>query len=248
MILFFSGTGNSKYAARRLAAALNDTLADLFGALRSGEPFTAVSEKPFVIVSPTYAWQLPHAVGDLLKEASLTGSREVYFVMTCGSDTGAAGAYNEKLCREKGLVCKGTATVVMPENYIAMFSAPEKEEALDIVDKAEAVIDEIAARIRKGEPLPESKSAFGKLKSGAVNRFFYKYSIKDGAFTVGSSCVHCGLCEKVCPMGNISVFDGKPTWNGRCTHCMACICRCPKGAIEYGKKSVGKPRYTCPKH
>ena len=27
------------------------------------------------------------------------------------------------------------------------------------------------------------------------------------------------------------------------THCMACICYCPKEAIEYGKKSKGKPRY-----
>ena len=25
--------------------------------------------------------------------------------------------------------------------------------------------------------------------------------------------------------------------------CMACICYCPKEAIEYGKKSKGKPRY-----
>ena len=28
-----------------------------------------------------------------------------------------------------------------------------------------------------------------------------------------------------------------------CTHCMACICYCPAEAIEYGKKSLGKPRY-----
>ena len=29
--------------------------------------------------------------------------------------------------------------------------------------------------------------------------------------------------------------------------CMACICGCPAEAIEYGKKSRGKPRYQCPK-
>lgn len=28
-----------------------------------------------------------------------------------------------------------------------------------------------------------------------------------------------------------------------CMHCMACICSCPVDAIEYGKKSVGQPRY-----
>ena len=35
----------------------------------------------------------------------------------------------------------------------------------------------------------------------------------------------------------------KPVWDKNCTHCMACICYCPVEAIEYGKKSVGKPRY-----
>ena len=35
----------------------------------------------------------------------------------------------------------------------------------------------------------------------------------------------------------------KPVWEKHCTHCMACICYCPAEAIEYGRKSVGKPRY-----
>ena len=39
------------------------------------------------------------------------------------------------------------------------------------------------------------------------------------------------------------IRDGCPTWNGACTHCTACLNLCPAGAIEYGKKTVGKPRY-----
>jgi len=41
----------------------------------------------------------------------------------------------------------------------------------------------------------------------------------------------------------VDLKDGKPVWGKQCTHCMACICYCPAKAIEYGKKSVGKPRY-----
>lgn len=44
-------------------------------------------------------------------------------------------------------------------------------------------------------------------------------------------------------MNNIHLENGKPLWGKNCTHCMACICYCPKEAIEYGKKSRGKPRY-----
>ena len=29
---------------------------------------------------------------------------------------------------------------------------------------------------------------------------------------------------------------------------MACICGCPVSAIEYGRKSQGKPRYQCPEY
>jgi len=44
-------------------------------------------------------------------------------------------------------------------------------------------------------------------------------------------------------LNNIHLENGKPVWGKNCTHCMACICYCPKEAIEYGKKSKGKPRY-----
>ena len=40
-----------------------------------------------------------------------------------------------------------------------------------------------------------------------------------------------------------SLQNGKPLWGQDCTHCMACICYCPAEAIEYGKMSLGKPRY-----
>ena len=46
----------------------------------------------------------------------------------------------------------GTAQIVMPENYIAMFNAPTEEQAEKIVKKAEPAITEAIARIKAGEP------------------------------------------------------------------------------------------------
>ena len=79
--------------------------------------------------------------------------------------------------------------------------------------------------------------------SGPVNPLFYSCFVKDRAFTAGPACTGCGLCVKRCPTNNISLRNGRPIWGGSCTHCMACICRCPAEAIEYGRKSRGKPRY-----
>ena len=73
--------------------------------------------------------------------------------MTCGSEIGNADKYNRELCTEKGLSCMGTAQIVMPENYIAMFSAPQADEARQIVAKAEPDIDRAIAAIQAGQPL-----------------------------------------------------------------------------------------------
>ena len=72
---------------------------------------------------------------------------------------------------------------------------------------------------------------------------FYSCFVSDRAFRVGEACTGCGSCARRCPVNNILLYDGKPVWCGSCTHCMACICYCPTEAIEYGRKSRGKPRY-----
>lgn len=59
MILYFSGTGNSEYVARRLAHATGDEIRNLFPAIRSGKSAPLCSEKPWVLVVPTYAWRIP---------------------------------------------------------------------------------------------------------------------------------------------------------------------------------------------
>ena len=164
--------------------------------------------------------------------------------MTCGSEIGNADRYNHDLCTEKGLACMGTAQIVMPENYIAMFSAPQADKAREIVAQAEPSIDRAIAAIQAGECFaPTRNNLYDRFMSGPVNPIFYKFFVKADAFTVSDACIGCGQCAKRCPMNNVTLKDGKPVWGRNCTHCMACICYCPVSAIEYGKKSVGQPRY-----
>ena len=135
----------------------------------------------------------------------------------------------------------------MPENYIALFSTPTQEEALDIIEKAESVIDQTAQRIARGESFPQAEiSGKDKMNSGIVNDVFYPMFVHAKKFYATDACISCGKCEAVCPLSNIRLENGKPVWGKDCTHCMACICRCPKEAIEYGNHSKGLPRYVCP--
>lgn len=246
MILYYTGTGNSAHVAKRLGALLHDEVEDLLERLREQNHESLYSDDAWVIVTPTYAWRIPHIVMNWLEKTELVGSRSVYFVMTCGENIGSAGKYAEAFCRRRGLNFRGCKAVVMPENYIAMFDAPDEAEARRIVAAAEPVIADIAAKIAGGEMLTQTGGKTDGLLSGVVNRGFFALWVKDRRFTVSDACIGCGLCERVCPMKNVSLKDGRPNWNGRCTHCMACITRCPKHAIEYGGLSRGKPRYRCP--
>ena len=247
MIIYFSGTGNSKYCADILKEKLGDESVNAKDFIRSGEKFSCESEKPYVFVAPTYAWRMAKVLSDFIKESELEGNRGVYFVLTCGGDIGAADISAKELAETKGLRYMGTAKVAMPENYVAMFDVPSKEKCDSMIKKAEETCFGIADVISKGESLPEKKnSAIDKIMSGVVNSLFYSAFVKNEKFTVNDKCISCGKCVQTCPFNSITLKDGKPVWSGDCTHCMACISYCPTEAVEYGKKSVGKVRYRCP--
>ena len=246
MVIFYTGTGNSKYVAKAISDQIDDVCLDLFEKIRNKDNSSMASDSPWIVVCPTYAWQIPHILRDWIMKTEFVGCREIYFVMTCGGDIGNAGKYCRKLCETKGLKYKGVKAVRMPENYIAMFDAPAEPEAVQIVKAALPEIDKVSALIAAEEPIPEKFTLVQRFLSGAVNRGFYFGAISDRKFVATDACTGCGLCEKLCPLCNITLRDGKPVWNGNCTHCMACICRCPQEAIEYGRASVGKPRYRCP--
>ena len=244
MILCFSGTGNSKYVAKRIADALGDALVNLNDRIKASDTSSVETGERVIIVTPTYAWRIPRVVRDWLRKTELRGAKNVWFVMTCGSEIGNADKYNRELCAEKAISCMGTAQIVMPENYIAMFSAPQADEAREIVAKAEPNIDCVIASIQSNQPFaPTRNNLYDRLMSDPVNPIFYKSFVKADTFTASEACIGCGQCAKRCPINNVTLKDGKPVWGKACTHCMACICYCPVSAIEYGKKSVGQPRY-----
>lgn len=246
MIFYFTGTGNSLYAAKRIAEITGDALVSINDKIKQGDTQPVHSENMLVFVVPTYAWRIPRIVEQWIKETQFTGSDRAWFVMDCGSEIGNAAKYVRRLCGQKGFTYMGTAPVVMPENYIAMFNAPENEEAKQIIEKATPVIDSAAHKIANGEVFPSPRNnLYDRFMSSVVNPLFYRLFVKADAFYGNSKCTGCGKCVKLCPLNNITLKDGRPVWGKSCTHCMACICHCPVEAIECGKKSAGKPRYHC---
>lgn len=248
MILSFSGTGNSRYIGKKLGDRLGDQVITVNEKIKENDTRPIQVDGDLVFSTPTYAWKLPKLVEGWVRSVRFLGVDKVWFLMTCGDSIGNAPKHNQKLCRDKGWEYMGTAKIIMPENYIAMFPVPGQEEAERIIKEAGPVVDQAVERIERGKAFPPSKSSLGgAFLSGFINAIFYPLFVHARAFKADDRCISCGICEKICPLRNIKMKAGRPSWGKDCTHCMACIAYCPTGAIEYGKSSQGKPRYTAEK-
>ncbi len=248
MIIYFTGTGNSKYCADILSDYLGENIADAGQLIKEDKGIEYDGSETLVFVCPTYSWQIPEVFERFIREENFVGAKRAYFVMTCGEDIGDAGNLLKKLCAEKGWKFGGVYKVVMPENYIAMFDVPDEKRCEELLKKAPEALKKAAECIRSSEAFPSEKITLtDKVKTHFIKPLFYKTVVSNRKFTVSEKCVSCGKCERVCVFGSLSMKDGRPQWVKKdCTHCMACISVCPVNAIEYGKKSRGKRRYLCP--
>ena len=246
MIFYFTGTGNSRFAADLLAQKLSDQVVSLNQVFREKQPLTFSSQSPFVVVSPIYAWRLPKPVEDFLSQAEFTGSSKLYLVATMGASCGGAGAYAQQKLAGKSIDYMGLTGIVMPDNYLISFQMPSQQEALSILRAALPTLDQIAQTIAAGDPLPPSSSKGGWLLSGLVNWGFSHFMMSSKAFTVSDACVGCGKCAAECPVGNITLTGGKVRFSNHCSFCLGCIHRCPVHAIDYKGKGRKHGYYLCP--
>lgn len=247
MVLYFSGTGNSRFAAQKIAETTQDELVSInrISRQRITDPFNAqyafTSESPYVIVCPTYCWHIPRIVESFLYESRFLGSKDMYFFLTCGSGTGAAADHAAGICKQLEMHYMGLSSVLMPENYICLFRAPEADEAVGIIRASIAQMESTARLILTGRSISDSNA--GRAIPVFLYKLFYRFFVTDKKFYVKDNCTGCGLCASLCPTVNIVLQDKHPVWMGSCVQCQSCIGVCPVDAIEFGRRSRKKRRY-----
>ena len=252
MIFYFSGTGNSLYAAKSIAKEQGDTLISIAMEMQRKEhSYEYECEENTVVgfVYPIYAWGPPKIVLDFISKLTLTGgSPYVFAVSTCGDEEGMATEVLRTALLAKNLKLDSAFTLRMPNNYIPGFDVDPKdleEMKLADADRTMLRIHSVIEHRHQGvfDLLPGSMP---KLKTKLVNPLFNRFAMGTKKFYATDACTSCGLCEEICPVKAITV-DGKPKWvKKQCTQCLACINRCPVAAIQYGAKTEMRGRYVHP--
>ncbi|MCL2493337.1 MAG: EFR1 family ferrodoxin [Clostridiales bacterium] len=234
-IFWFSGTGNSLYAAKRLAEGLGG--AELIR-ITGEAPVGAYGgeETKIGFVFPSYYCNMPRVVRAFVEKLEILPGAYIFAIVTMGGvGQGTADALR-KAIEAKGLKLNYARGLHMPANYVIMYNPTGPEKSEGMLAKADTSIARFAAEITAGKELIRRFPYNGKT-------LYKDISALDAGFAAGEGCTGCGLCERVCPVRNIQMENGKPKWLGHCERCVACVSWCPENAIEYGDKTQGRRRY-----
>ncbi len=251
MIFYFTGTGNSLYAARTIADFQNEKLVSVAAELDKNQPAYMYELKDGELlgfVYPIYAWAPPKIVLDFVKSITFTGGKPFVFSLnTCGEDEGRATAVFGKALKAKGLALDCAFSLKMPSNYVIGSNVYPKAAQAKILRKADEQLQGINGLLKERQSgvFIRRPGKMPALKTALVSPLFNRFATTTKPFRATDACTACGLCERVCPLHNIQV-SGKPAWGNNCVQCLACINRCPAAAIQYGKATEKRGRYVHP--
>lgn len=246
VIFYFSATGNTLVAVRELAEKLGDTELVPIAAL-AGKSYD-ISGLDVGIAFPVYAGLMPKIVKSFVQGLPVEDGQYFFGVCTCGGMAFGALEQLDRELRRKGVSLALGTVLAMPSNYLPFGEAPGEIKQRKLFEKVSARISEAAERVKNKRQGKIEHSIFPvNLISCLCERFFMKNFYKEAEkFAADASCTGCGLCEKLCPVGNITMKDGHPSWDGKCELCYGCINWCPVTAIDCGRMTKGKKRYHHP--
>lgn len=252
MIFYFSGVGNSRWAARSIACVTGDTLHFIPDAMQVGNlHFTLKENEPLGFVFPCYGWSVPAIVRQFVERIQVENVNYVYGLMTCGDDTGLTHRCFSQLLAQKGWRCASMWALQMPESYVCLpgFKTDTAEKRERKYAVAQTRLQRIITAIteRKASEHDTLPGAFPWMKTHIIGAFFRRFLITDTPFRTTPQCNGCGRCAAQCPTHNITMRAGRPTWHrdNHCTLCLRCYHACPQHAVQWSVTTRHKEQYMC---
>lgn len=246
MIFYFSGVGNSAWVATQLAEKLADKLVSIVD--YTGQLIHIHEEERIGFVFPIYSWAPPKIMLDFIAQVQLSHTPAyIYFVCTCGADTGKTPELFSSCIQTRGWKCQTGYSIAMPNTYVAFpgFGVDKDSIAQQKIYAAKERIDLIAKQIQSNisNHYDCNEGGLANFKTYTINPLFCQHMLSAKPFFSTDACVGCGKCQETCPIHNITIENGHPSWGEHCTQCTACFHICPQNAIQYGRFTKGKKQY-----
>lgn len=230
-IYCFSATGNSLYAAKRIASAIGGTVKPMH------EENTVCNDDLIGFVFPNHFLGFPRIVERFLSTINVSKKNAYIFaVITYGGIAWSVAAQTKQLLAKRNLPLRFCQELKSVRNYLPEYKHNDGETQRQ---QTETNLKSIIAKVKN----KEKNRIAGIPPLIRLYHNFYPAADSDQYFTVSSQCTSCGTCQKVCPVNNITMAEGKPSFSHHCEHCLSCLHHCPAAAIDWKQKTVGKKRY-----
>ena len=246
MLFYFTGTGNSKYVAEKIAAVTGGSTMNIADCMKNGQYSFALGENEALgFVVPVYFVGIPMIVAEFLRKLKISSGQDYYSyaVLNCGGTAGNA----ERILRRTFPV-DAVFGIAMVSNYVPSYPMESETEIAECFEKFEHEIQAVTRNIQN-RGVGSFNAVKGRFPRATtfVGYPLYQHGRKTNKFTASDACIGCGLCERICPRKAIQLTGGKPAWViSQCELCLGCLHRCPSVAINYGKKSAENGRYVNP--
>lgn len=253
MVFYFSGTGNTQWAAEELARTIGETLINISEAQNGESKFRPEHNERIGFCFPVHGWRPPVNVRCFIEKLRIEKSERhyCYAICTAGDTVGETMDYLQNDLQKSGLQLDAAWSLIMPESYVGLpfmdvdTPAKEQEKKEQAARDLQKIIPHIINRDR--EIFRLTRGHWPRINSRLIGSFFLNHLITDKYFRVESKrCVKCGICADVCPTDDITGGLGqKPVWKhtGNCLTCFSCYHHCPHHAIEFGRMTKNKGQY-----
>ena len=250
IIYYFTGTGNSLAAAKKIATLLGDCELVPIASLQDipGE-ITAQADR-VGIVCPVYDAGIPVIVAEFAGRLTISRTGYVFGIVTMARiGVSALHQLNGIFRKRQGRGLDAAYAVVMTGNFQPVGKSCPVAPGHPVLTAADARLTEIAGMIDKGLIVPPRFSPLSSLiHMLSYGSFSRTVRGSDKAFSVSDACTSCGTCVKVCPVENIMMVKDRPSWLHHCECCCACLHFCPVEAIQLNvmQGTKGRGRYRHP--
>lgn len=246
VIYYYTGTGNSLWVAKQLAACFKDSELIALVDLPAG-PITTDAQA-IGVVFPVHIWGLPHRVLAWTKRIIADPQRYYFAAAVNAGQVSRTLLQLQTILSKRGVTLSAGADCRLPTNYIPWGGPEPQAEQEALFAKAQARIKQLAASITSGKRATVARGPlWQRILFTAIYKLSFPYIYKmDNKFFVDERCNGCGICVKICPAQNIHMVAKQPQWQHRCEQCLACLQWCPQVAIQYGKNTAAYARYHHP--
>lgn len=244
VIIYFSGTGNSKYIAEKFA----DKMKIEAHSIEETIDFKSIFDKidTIAVYYTIYGSCVPLIMREFVKKYMqfFESKKLIIFCtqMLFSGDGAKAFARLIPDCDRKVLYAEHFK---MPNNIcnFALFPMTEKERTKKPL-KALEKLDRVCSDIQKGIIKKRGWNVFSSMLGKSQNIAYPKMEAKAKAsFLTDDTCVGCGLCVNNCPMNNLELVNEKVKQKGNCTLCYRCVNICPKQSCTVYFRKKPKKQY-----